>query len=139
MPTKRIRVEVFDEEGNRYTLAFEGQVTREKAVRLLDVVELLGGMSAASEVNRQNSDQMLVTKYDKTRTAVERFFPLVWFSSKELQNVFEQEFKEPMSLSTAATYLSRMCEKGVLIKSGLPNSFKYRLAQVPSEIKVKKQ
>ena len=44
MPARKMRVELFDSEGNRYTIAFEGQVTRDKALRLLDLVELLGGM-----------------------------------------------------------------------------------------------
>jgi hypothetical protein len=39
-----MRVEVFDGSGNRYTVTFEGYVTREKAIRLLDIVELLGGI-----------------------------------------------------------------------------------------------
>ena len=37
MPARKMRVELFDNEGNRYTIAFEGQVTRDKsgtAVRL---------------------------------------------------------------------------------------------------------
>ncbi|MQY62308.1 hypothetical protein GH146_03345 [archaeon] len=42
MPTKKIRVEIFNN-GDRYTITFEGQVTRDKALRLLDLVELLGG------------------------------------------------------------------------------------------------
>ncbi len=44
LPAKKMRVELFDSEGNRYTVAFEGQITRDKALRLLDLVELLGGM-----------------------------------------------------------------------------------------------
>ena len=43
MPARKMRVELFDSDGNRYTIAFEGQVTRDKALRLLDLVELLGG------------------------------------------------------------------------------------------------
>ena len=38
MPARKMRVELFDNEGNRYTIAFEGQITREKAIRLLDLV-----------------------------------------------------------------------------------------------------
>ena len=44
MPARKMRVELFDNDGNRYTIAFEGQVTRDKALRLLDLVELLGGV-----------------------------------------------------------------------------------------------
>ena len=47
VPAKKIRVEIFND-GNRYTITFEGQVTRDKALRLLDLVELLGGMSTVN-------------------------------------------------------------------------------------------
>ncbi|MCL5950008.1 MAG: hypothetical protein M1490_05980, partial [Candidatus Bathyarchaeota archaeon] len=48
MPARKMRVELFDSDGNRYTIAFEGQVTRDKALRLLDLVELLGGTPGES-------------------------------------------------------------------------------------------
>ena len=37
MPTKKMRVEIFND-GDRYTITFVGQVTREKALRLLELV-----------------------------------------------------------------------------------------------------
>ena len=42
MPARKMRVELFDNEGNRYTITFEGQITRDKAVRLLDLL-VIGG------------------------------------------------------------------------------------------------
>lgn len=130
MPARRMRVELFDSDGNRYSITFEGQITRDKALRLLDLVELLGG--APPSGNSQNVGaapaNLEPSKFDKVRTVVQKHFPLVWFSSRELQTVFEQEFKEPIALSTAATYLSRMAAKGLVLKSGPPNSLKYKAA-----------
>jgi hypothetical protein len=131
MPARKIRVELFDSEGNRYSISFEGQVTRDKALRLLDLVELLGGASA----ERQTLGAMAVpadnefTKYDKVRRVVRGHFPVVWFSSREVQSVYEQELKEPISLSTVATYLSRMAAKGMVLRTGASNSLKYKAAQ----------
>ncbi len=126
-----MRVELFDSDGNRYTIAFEGQVTREKAVRLLDLVELLGGVPGGETNTGMKSgiaDNGL-SKYDKVRAVVQRSFPLVWFSSKEVQNVYEQELGEPLALSTVATYLSRLVSKGVLLKTGPLNKLKYKTVQ----------
>jgi len=117
-------VEVFDGKGNRYTITFEGQVTREKALRLLDLVELLGGMPAGNpEWNRAASD---LSKFDRVRLLIDRSFPIVWFSSRDVQSAYEQEFKEPISLSTVSTYLSRMADRGALAKNGMANSWRYR-------------
>lgn len=129
MPARKMRVELFDSEGNRYTIVFEGQVTRDKALRLLDLVELLGGIPTnegnPSVVNAGNSD---IPKCEKVRVCVQKNFPVVWFSSRDVQSAYEQEFKEPISLSTVATYLARMANKGYLLKAGASNKLKYRLA-----------
>jgi len=118
-------VEVFDENGNRYTITFEGQVTREKALHLLDLVELLGGMPTGNpELNRASSD---LSKFDKVRLIIDENFPIIWFSSRDIQSAYEQEFKEPISLSTVSTYLSRMADRGVLAKSGMSNRWRYRV------------
>ena len=129
MPARKIRVELFDGDGNRYTVAFEGQVTRDKAVRLLDLVELLGGVSGNPTSTATNGGvaNSGLSKYDKVRMVVHKSFPLVWFSSKEVQSVFEQENKEPISLSTVATYLARLASRGLLMREGTSNRLKYRI------------
>jgi len=125
MPAKKMRVEVFDGGGNRYSITFEGQVTREKALRLLEIVELLGGMPGVPSGESQPIADL--SKHDKVRFLVGRNFPIVWFSSKDVQNLYEKELKEPISLSTVSTYLSRMADRGILAKSSASNKRRYRI------------
>jgi len=125
MPAKKMRVEVFDGGGNRYAVTFEGQVTREKALRLLEIVELLGGMPGSNPSESQTISDL--TKQEKVRLLVGRNFPIVWFSSKDVQNLYEKELKEPISLSTVSTYLSRMADRGILAKSSASNKKRYRI------------
>ena len=125
MPVRKMRVEVFDGSGNRYTVTFEGQVTREKALRLLDLIELLGGMPGVNpELGGTSSE---TSKFEKVRLIVQRRFPIVWFLSKDVQSVYEQEFKEPIGLSTISTYLSRMVDRSVLQKGGMSNRRRYKV------------
>lgn len=125
MPARKMRVEVYDDTGNRYTITFEGHVTRDKALRLLDLVELLGGMPGSSpEWSRHNPG---LSKFDRVRLIIEKHFPVVWFSSKDVHSVYEKEFKEPISLSTVSTYLSRMANRQVLAKDRTPNGLRYRI------------
>ena len=134
MPARKMRVELFDSEGNRYTIAFEGQITRDKAVRLLDLVELLGGMpgegvnpGAGSTLAGKSS-----SRFEKVRSVIQKSFPLIWFSSREVQSVYEQDLKDPVSLSTVSTYLARMANRGLLLRAGESNNLKYKVApQVP--------
>lgn len=128
MPARKMRIELFDSEGNKYTISFEGRVTRENALRLLDLVELLGGMPSGGANPGFDTSINEFTKYDKTRVIVQRHFPLGWFSSKEVQRVYERELKEPISLSTVATYLSRMADRKMLVKMRASKRVKYRMA-----------
>jgi hypothetical protein len=137
MPVKKMRVEVFDGGGNRYTITFEGNITREKALRLFDLIELLGGIPGG---NPYSKEPFVSSKFDKLRAILEKHFPIVWFSSKDAQLVYEQELKEPISLSTVSTYLSRMAERGLLTKNSTPNGMRYRLIiQIPSAIRTQKE
>lgn len=130
MPARKMRVELFDSEGNRYTLSFEGQITREKALRLLDLAELLGGVPSGTANPGVNPEFMNgeFSKYERVRMTIQKHFPIVWFSSREAQSVYEQELKEPVSLSTVATYLARMAAKGMLMRTGTSKNLKYKLA-----------
>jgi len=140
MPARKVRVDLFDTEGNRYSISFEGQVTRDKALRLLDLVELLGGMPAGGNSSTGPiAPGNQLSKYDKVRVIVQRNFPVVWFSSHEVQSVYEQELKEPISLSTVATYLSRMAAKGVILKTGSSNNLRYKAAQGVPQATVKQK
>ena len=133
MPARKMRVELFDSEGNRYTIAFEGQVTRDKALRLLDLVELLGGMPGEGPTSGplNVATGNILSRFEKVRLLIRNYFPLVWFSSKDVQSMYEQELKEPIGLSTVSTYLSRMTNRGLLLRAGGGNNIKYKL---PSNI-----
>jgi len=124
VPARKMRVDVFDESGNRYTITLEGSVTRKSALRVLDIVELLGGMpgvGADAQYGREFS------KFDKVRAVVERHFPLAWFSAKEVKSVYEKEADEKIGLSTVSTYLSRLADRGALIEAKNSNKVLYRL------------
>jgi hypothetical protein len=133
MPAKKVRVEIFNN-GDRYTITFEGQVTRDKALRLLDLVELLGGMPTANPETPHSASEM--SKIEKVRLAAEKIFPVGWFSSKELQAAYEKQFNEPIRLSTTSTYLSRLADRGFFSKQGASNKIRYRTVTAISNYQV---
>ena len=141
MPARKMRVELFDSEGNRYTIAFEGQITRDKAIRLLDLVELLGGMPG--ETVNPGISNVAATKnssrFEKVRAVIQNSFPLIWFSSREVQSIYEQELKEPVSLSTISTYLARMASRGLLLRAREGNNLKYKVAPPVPHARIKQQ
>ena len=133
LPTKKIRVEIFNN-GDHYTITFEGQVTRDKALRLLDLVELLGGMPTVNPESNRSASEM--PKIEKVRLSAEKNFPVGWFSSKDLQSAYEKQFNETIRLSTVSTYLSRLTDRGFFIKSGASNQRRYRIMTAISKYQV---
>lgn len=124
-----MRVDVSDEEGNRYTIAFEGNITRKKALCVLDIVELLGGVGSQRELKNPTE----VSKFDKIRSLIGRRFPIAWFSSNEVQVAYEEEIGEPISLSTVSTYLARMVKRGMLLRRGTFHALEYRVMAHPTQ------
>jgi hypothetical protein len=126
MPARKMRIEVFDSEGNKYTITLEGRISREKAIKILDLVELLGGIPSGNPFVTNPFQK--TSKIEKVKMVVERHFPIVWFSSKEVQTAYENEFKEPISLSTVSTYLSRLTDRGFLITNSNSRVKRYKMA-----------
>ncbi len=136
-----MRVELFDGEGNRYTVAFEGQITRDKALRLLDLVELLGGMpnEAPNRASENSPNLLQLSRLEKVQAVIQKSFPLVWFSSRDIQSMYEQEMKEPIGLSTVSTYLSRLAAKGFLNRAGDGNNLKYKTVSKIAQAAIQRQ
>lgn len=128
MPVHKIHVDIYDKMGEKYTITFQGLVTREKAIRLLDLVELLGGMREFGKVPRWARYKENLTKFERVKLIVEKHYPLTWFSSKDIQSTYFEEFKKPIRLSTVSTYLSRMTDRGFLVKNDQGKRIRYKLA-----------
>lgn len=123
MPARKMRIELFDDSGNKYSVSFEGRLTREKAVHLIDLVELLGGSHGQADLKQPPN-----SKYEKVQMIINNQFPMVWFNSKEVQKIYEQYFKELIGLSTISTYLSRMVSRGFLHNKKSSKSMSYKIS-----------
>lgn len=130
-------MEVFDHDGNRFTVAFEGRVTREKVLQVLDLVELLGGVPKGGSVAGEGGFEEL-SAFERLKDLLEKQFPVVWFSSREVQRVYEDMFNAPIGLSTVSTYLARLVDRGMLIRGGSLSERKYRLRKgsLAEELKI---
>ena len=120
-----MRIEVFDSEGNKYTISLEGNISREKAIKILDLVELLGGIPSSNPILADSSQK--ITKIEKVKMLIEKRFSIIWFSSREVQEAYENEFREPISLSTISTYLSRLADRGFLMVNSNSRTKRYKM------------
>ncbi|MDA0669700.1 MAG: hypothetical protein O2920_07250 [Crenarchaeota archaeon] len=106
MAKKRIRIDMEDADGARYDIKLEGNVTREKVLKIFEMMDLMN-----IEEEEEKSVKMDSTG-SKIWHTVDKFFPIGKFTSNNILEKYEDEFNEPVKLSVVSTYLSRFASKG---------------------------
>lgn len=105
MASKRIRIDMEDADGARYDIKLEGNVTREKVLKIFEMMDL---MNIEEEQETTNMDSI----GSKIWHIVDKFFPMGKFTSTNILEKYEDEYNEPVKLSIISTYLSRFSTKG---------------------------
>ncbi len=126
MSYPRVKIDIFDKDGNKISISLEGNITRKKVLHILDLIELLSGAS--------NSETLITkpgkSKYDKLQFLIEKEFPISWFSSEQIHIAYEDSYVEPISISTVSTYLSRLTKHGFLLRKGSRGRRLYRIDRI---------
>ena len=105
MAKKRIRIDMEDADGARYDIKLEGNVTRDKVLKIFEMMDL---MNIEEEQEITNMDSVGA----KIWHIVDKFFPMGKFTSTNILEKYEDEYNEPVKLSVISTYLSRFSTKG---------------------------
>lgn len=104
MAKKRIRIDMEDADGARYDIKLEGNVTREKVLKIFEMMDLMN--IEEQETTNMNSIG------SKIWHIIDKFFPMGKFTSTNILEKYEDEYNEPVKLSIISTYLSRFSTKG---------------------------
>ena len=105
MAKKRIRIDMEDSEGAKYDIKLEGNVTREKVLKIFEMMDL---MNIEEEQGSTNIDSVGA----KIWHIIDKYFPMGKFTSTNILEKYEDEYNEPVKLSIISTYLSRFSTKG---------------------------
>ncbi|MBT3299003.1 hypothetical protein HN385_08770 [archaeon] len=105
MAKKRIRIDMEDSDGARYDIKLEGNVTKDKILKIFEMMDL---MNIEEEQEPTNMDSV----GSKISNIVDKFFPMGKFTSTNILEKYEDEYNEPVKLSIISTYLSRFATKG---------------------------
>jgi hypothetical protein len=127
---KRVKIELEDEEGTKYTLALEGAVSRDKLMKAMDMLEI---MDVPLEHSHKTADEG--TFFGKVQTLLETTFSAGDFSSSDVARELEDKYGQPVKLSTISTYLARLAEKQYIKRERFGNSWVYRRAYLkPAQV-----
>jgi penicillinase repressor len=125
---KRVKIELEDEDGTKYTLSLEGQVSREKLMKAVDMFEVM-------DVPLEQHQPRLPDKgtfFGRVMILLDTSFSAGDFTSADVAREFEDKYDQPVRLSTISTYLSRLAEKQYIKRERFGNSWVYRRAYLKS-------
>jgi len=123
MAKKRIRIDMEDSDGARYDIKLEGNVTREKVLKIFEMMDL---MNIEEEQEPTNMDSIGA----KIWHIVDKFFPMGKFTSTNILEKYEDEYNEPVKLSIISTYLSRFSTKGRIDRARTGREWTYQAIKV---------
>jgi len=123
MAKKRIRIDMEDADGARYDIKLEGNVTREKVLKIFEMMDL---MNIEEEQEATNMDSV----GSKIWAIVDKFFPMGKFTSTNILEKYEDEYNEPVKLSVISTYLSRFSSKGRVERTRTGREWTYQTIKI---------
>jgi hypothetical protein len=126
---KKVKIEITDVPGEKVTVTLEGSFNQDKVRRLMDILQLMGTTNPADTAPKPED----ISKFDKVGMLLERKFPAGWFTSQDLMVAYEDQYDEPIGLSTVSTYLARLIDRGAVTKTGSPTNRRYKIRNVLSE------
>jgi len=119
MVRKRIRIDMEDADGAKYDIKLEGNVTRDKVLKIFEMMDLMN-------IERGPEAPNLDSIGGKIWNIVDKHFPVGKFTSTEILEKYEDEYNEPIKLSVISTYLSRFASKGRVERSKTGREWSYQ-------------
>lgn len=126
MAKKRIQIDMEDADGAKYNIKLEGNVTREKILKIFELMDL---MNIEDEQEPINMDSV----GSKIWNIIDKFFPMGKFTSTNILEKYEDEYNEPVKLSVISTYLARFSTKGRVDRARTGREWTYQTIKIPQK------
>jgi len=123
MTRKKIRIDLEDSEGAKYNLSLEGNVTRDKMLKIFELMDLIN-------IEEPEESLQLDSIGSKIWHMVDKHFPLGKFTSSEILEKYEDEYGEPIKLSIISTYLARFATKGKIVRERQGREWAYQVIKL---------
>lgn len=123
MTRKKIRINLEDSEGAKYNLSLEGNVTRDKMLKIFELMDLIN-------IEESEESPQLDSIGSKIWHVIDKHFPLGKFTSSEILEKYEDEYGEPIKLSIISTYLARFATKGKIIRERQGREWAYQIIKL---------
>ena len=129
---KRFKIELEDAEGSRYNLSLEGNISKDKIMKIVEFMDLLNvepNESSGSEIYGNSNRSTPASVGDRIWNLIEGKFPYGSFTSTDILELYEDQYNEPIKLSIISTYLSRYSERSRLIRTRQGKEWIYKMTR----------
>ncbi|MDR3783099.1 MAG: hypothetical protein P4K92_07360 [Candidatus Nitrosotalea sp.] len=123
MARKRIRIDLEDSDGAKYNFSLEGNVTREKMLKIFELMNLIN-------IEEPETSAQLDSIGAKIWHVINKNFPIGKFTSSMILEKYEDEYEEPIKLSVISTYLSRFAVKGRVVREKQGKEWAYQILKI---------
>ena len=125
MKQKRIRINLEDNEGAKFKFDIEGNVTKDKVLKLFELMDLMN----IEEEQAPNLDSV----GGKIWYVIENSFPAGRFTSSLVLEKYEDEYNEPIKLSVISTYLARFSSRNKIERTRTGREWSYQVIRIPQK------
>ena len=122
MKQKRIRIDVRDKDGAKYDFKIEGNITKEKALKIFELMDLIN----IEEEQAPDLDSV----GGKIWNIIENSFPVGKFTSSTVLEKYEDEYNEPIKLSVISTYLARFASRNRIERARAGREWSYHIIRI---------
>ena len=128
---KKIKIQLEDAEGGKYNLSLEGNVSKEKMMKVFELMDLinLDGKSKDGYMETESQNKNLASVGSKIWGIIDHKFPYSTFTSSDILEIYEDEYNEPIQLSIISTYLSRYSDRGRLVRNRKGKEWVYKITK----------
>jgi len=120
---KKIRIDLEDADGAKYNLSLEGNVTRDKMLKIFELMDLIN-------IEEPDDQVQLDSIGSKIWNIIDKQFPIGKFTSSMVLEKYEDEYGEPVKLSVISTYLSRFALKGRVVREKKGKEWAYQTLKI---------
>jgi hypothetical protein len=121
---KRIKIELEDENGEKYNLSLQGNLSKEKIMNVIEFVQMFEKNSMDNIFEHKESDIKLGSKLWNIITENFRYHT---FTSSDLLRIYKDLYYESIQLSVISIYLSRFYIRKQLSRSKNGKQWVYAL------------
>ena len=146
---KKIKIELEDDEGGRYNLSLEGNLSKDKIQKVLNLVESLNiskdesntliktdhgqANSTIKNINNKNNPSLNSIE-SRVWTLIQNNFAFSSFTSSNVAESYESNYGEQLQLSLISTYLSRYYDKNKLTRTKRGKEWIYKLIRINKDL-----